>query len=119
MANKHGATLQSDLHVAVHVALRVKDLTTLPGRSEIPSYCHLLISDLQQAQPTIAPYRCCNSCTVDAQHVAPLAIINLFRPKMEEDSQFPDSAGSLLRYKLFYCSLFSSNLFSQYLLLLY
>jgi len=34
------------------VALRVKDLRALPGKSETPSYCHLLICDLQQAQPT-------------------------------------------------------------------
>jgi hypothetical protein len=37
---------------AIHVELRVHDLRTLPGKSETPSYCHLLIRDLQQAQPT-------------------------------------------------------------------
>jgi len=39
-------------YTAIHVALRVKDLRALPGKSETPSYCHLLIRDLQQAQPT-------------------------------------------------------------------
>jgi hypothetical protein len=50
-ANQHGATLQSDPHIAIHVALRVKDLTTQPDKFETFSYCHLQMRDLQQAQP--------------------------------------------------------------------
>jgi hypothetical protein len=37
---------------AIHVALRVQDLRTLPGKSETPSNYHLLIRGLQEAQPT-------------------------------------------------------------------
>jgi hypothetical protein len=37
---------------AIHVALRVKDLRTLPGKSETHFHCHLLIRDLQQAHRT-------------------------------------------------------------------
>jgi hypothetical protein len=45
MANQHGATLQSDPQIAIHVALRVKDLTTLPDKFETLSYCHLQMRD--------------------------------------------------------------------------
>ena len=47
-----GKSIWHDTTRAIHVALRVNDLRVLPGKSETPSYCHLLIRDLQQAQPT-------------------------------------------------------------------
>ena len=46
MANQHGATLQSDPRGAECKGFKDS------GKSETPSYCHLLIRDLQQAQPT-------------------------------------------------------------------
>jgi hypothetical protein len=56
---------------AIHVALRVKDLMTLPGKFESLSYCHLLIRDLQQAQATadlVPPHIAAVTLTLSTPH---------------------------------------------------